>query len=264
MTDDDERNSVAPRAGRYRARSESPGDATRATLLYRALKEDIIRGVLPPRDWLRIDALRERYQAGASPLREALNRLVGGGAGGADRISAVLRWPTSTTSDIDEIMFTRCALNEIMLPAALSRTAIAAWEERVVLAHYHLSKTPPFTSDGDANEDYLARHREFHMSILAPCGSRWLLELSEKLFDWTQRHQNLAMRVGCRRLARRRRRTQRTDQRRARARRAKGDPASQRARDADGPAGPLRAGRCCCRIADRAPVPIRGHVTCVT
>ena len=37
-------------------------------------------------------------------------------------------------------------------------------------------------------------HREFHMSILAPCGSRWLLELSEKLFDWTQRYQNLALR----------------------------------------------------------------------
>ena len=44
------------------------------------------------------------------------------------------------------------------------------------------------------NDDYLTRHREFHMSIFAPCGSRWLLELSEKLFDWTQRYQNLAMR----------------------------------------------------------------------
>ena len=64
----------------------------------------------------------------------------------------------------------------------------------MVLAHYHLSKTPPFTSDGRVNDDYLARHREFHMSILAPCGSRWLLEMSEKLFDWTQRYQNLALR----------------------------------------------------------------------
>ncbi len=31
------------------------GSATRATILYRALKEDIIRGVLRPRQWLRID-----------------------------------------------------------------------------------------------------------------------------------------------------------------------------------------------------------------
>jgi hypothetical protein len=33
------------------------------------------------------------------------------------------------------------------------------------------------------------------MSILAPCGSRWLLELSEKIFDWTQRYQYQAMRA---------------------------------------------------------------------
>ena len=32
------------------------------------------------------------------------------------------------------------------------------------------------------------------MTILAPCGSRWLMELSAKLFDLTERHQNLAMR----------------------------------------------------------------------
>ena len=181
---------------------KSPGHATRATLLYNALKQDIIRGVLPPRDWLRIDALRARYQAGASPLREALNRLAAEGlvAQTDQRGFAVA---DLNEDDIDEILFTRCALNQIMLPAALAN-GDAAWEERVVLAHYHLSKTPPFTSDGDANEDYLACHREFHMSILAPCGSRWLLELSEKLFDWTQRHQNLAMRsdvVGSRNVA---------------------------------------------------------------
>ena len=46
-----------------------------------------------------------------------------------------------------------------------------AWEERVVLAHYHLSRTPPFISDGSMNENYLACHREFHMSIL---GALWL------------------------------------------------------------------------------------------
>lgn len=180
-----------PKAART-DRNSVTGHATRATLLYRALKDDIIRGVLPPRDWLRIDGLRARYQAGASPLREALNRLAAEGlvAQTDQRGFAVA---DLNAADIEEILFTRCALNQIMLPAALSN-GDAAWEERVVLAHYHLSKTPPFTSDGDANEDYLARHREFHMSILAPCGSRWLLELSERLFDWTQRHQNLALR----------------------------------------------------------------------
>jgi GntR family carbon starvation induced transcriptional regulator len=170
----------------------SAGNATRATTLYRALKEDIIRGALTPRQWLRIDVLRKRYNAGASPLREALNRLSAEGfVLQKDQRGFVVA--DIDEAGLDELIFTRCSLNQVMLPAALER-GDQAWEERVVLAHYHLSKTPPFTSDGRVNEDYLVRHREFHMSILAPCGSRWLLELSERMFDWTQRYQNLALR----------------------------------------------------------------------
>ena len=171
---------------------ERAGTATRATLLHRALKQDIIRGLLTPRQWLRIDDLRKRYKAGASPLREALNRLSAEGfVEQKDQRGFVVA--DIDESNLDELVFTRCSLNEIMLPTALKR-GDQAWEERVVLAHYNLSKTPPFTSDGRANQDYLVRHREFHLSILAPCGSRWLLEMSEKLFDLTQRHQNLALR----------------------------------------------------------------------
>ena len=168
------------------------GSATRATKLYRALKEDIIGGALTPRQWLRIDVLRKRYNAGASPLREALNRLSAEGfVDQKDQRGFVVA--DINERSLDELIFTRCCLNQIMLPTVLER-GDTAWEERVVLAHYHLSKIPPFTSDGRVNGDYLIRHREFHMSILAPCGSRWLLELSEKLFDWTQCYQSLALR----------------------------------------------------------------------
>jgi DNA-binding GntR family transcriptional regulator len=185
------------------AKRDDRAQTTRATLLYRALKEDIIRGILQPRAWLRIDALRMRYDAGASPLREALNRLSAEGfVEQNDQRGFTVA--DLNEKDLEEIVSTRCALNEIMLPEAVRR-GDRAWEERVVLAHYHLSKTPPFTSEGGANPDYLLRHREFHMSLLAPCGSRWLLELSEKLFNWTQRYQNVALRsdiVGSRDVAR--------------------------------------------------------------
>jgi GntR family transcriptional regulator, carbon starvation induced regulator len=168
------------------------GNATRATTLYHALKGDIIRGALTPRQWLRIHRLRKRYGAGASALREALNRLSAEGfVEQKDQRGFVVA--DVNESQLDELIFTRCALNEIMLPNVI-KNGDKAWEERVVLAHYHLSKTPPFASDGSVNERYLACHREFHMSILTPCGSRWLLELSERLFDWTLRYQNLALR----------------------------------------------------------------------
>ncbi|WP_198164466.1 GntR family transcriptional regulator [Rhodoplanes sp. Z2-YC6860] len=186
------------------ARKKSkPSNATRATKLYRALKLDIIQGALAPREQLRINMLCNRYDTGASPLREALNRLSAEGfvVQHDQRGFAVADIPPE---DLHELTFTRCLLNEIMIPAAL-KNGDEAWEERVVIAHHHLSKTPPFTSDGQVNEEYLSRHREFHMSLLAPCGSRWLLELSEKLFDWALRYQYQALRadiVGSRDVAR--------------------------------------------------------------
>jgi GntR family transcriptional regulator, carbon starvation induced regulator len=170
----------------------SSANTTQATTYYHALKGDIIRGTLPPRQWLRIDLLRQRYGAGATPLREALNRLSAEGLV-EQKDQRGFAVSDINESDLDELVFTRCALNEIMLPNII-KNGDKAWEERVVLAHYHLSKTPPFNSDGSTNESYLACHREFHMSLLAPCGSRWLLELSERLFDLTERHQNLALR----------------------------------------------------------------------
>jgi len=177
----------------------SPGDepesgqgTTRATALYRAIRQDIIRGEWPPNEWLRIPLLRQRYGAGASPVREALNRLTSEGlVRQIDQRGFTVAGISE--ADLEEIAFTRSALNRIMMPAILER-GDEAWEESVVLAHFRLSKTPPFSSDGQLNEEYLARHRSFHMAILMPCGSRWLLELSAKLFDLTERHQNLAMR----------------------------------------------------------------------
>jgi GntR family transcriptional regulator, carbon starvation induced regulator len=179
------------KAKRHPESNGATSAATRATTLYRAIKEDIIRGALRPKEWLRIDVLRKRYDTGASPLREALNRLSAEGLveQNDQRGFAVA---DINQSHIDELTVTRCMLNEIMLPAVLQR-GDSAWEERVVLAHYHLSKTPPLLPDGRVSEEYLIRHREFHMSILTPCGSRWLLELSEKMFDWTERYQNLAL-----------------------------------------------------------------------
>jgi len=123
-------------------------------------------------------------------LREALNRLSAEGVvEHKDQRGFVVA--DVDESQLHELLFARCALNEIMLPNAI-KNGNKAWE-RVVLAHYHLSKTPSFTSNGSVNKHYLMCHREFHMSILTPCGSRWLLALSEKLFDWTVRYQNLAL-----------------------------------------------------------------------
>src|SRR5947207_1979051 len=102
---DDHRMMDANKAG-ARKRNR-PSNATRATKLYRSLKLDIIQGALAPREQLRIAMLRKRYDAGASPLREALNRLSAEGfvVQNDQRGFAVEDIPQE---DLSELVFTRC------------------------------------------------------------------------------------------------------------------------------------------------------------
>ena len=55
--------------------NEETQGATRASIVFERLREDILEGRFAPGEKLRIEALEERYQVGASPIREALNRL---------------------------------------------------------------------------------------------------------------------------------------------------------------------------------------------
>ena len=55
------------------------GGMTLATMVHRQLREDILAGHLAPDTRLRVQAVAERYNAGTSPVREALNRLLSEG-----------------------------------------------------------------------------------------------------------------------------------------------------------------------------------------
>ncbi|MCD6074021.1 MAG: hypothetical protein K0Q70_904, partial [Rhodospirillales bacterium] len=52
---------------------------TLASTVFDRLRQDVLNGVLRPNEKLRIESLRQRYDVGASPVREALNRLVSEG-----------------------------------------------------------------------------------------------------------------------------------------------------------------------------------------
>ncbi len=91
--------------------------------------------------------LRERYGAGASPLREALNRLSAEGfVMQQDQRGFVVA--DIDEADLAEFIFTRCALNEIMLPAALKQRRQVPGRSASCSPTIILSKTPPFDSDG--------------------------------------------------------------------------------------------------------------------
>lgn len=168
------------------------GTATRATNLYDQLRADLLGGDPEPGTKLAIEALAERYATSATPLREALNRLVSDGLVERREQRGFVVAGISA-ADLAEITKTRCWLEEIAL-----RESIAAhsteWEEALVLAHHRLAKTPRSLSDRqfEDNPEWEPLHRAFHRALIAGCGSRWLLNFCEQLADQHHRYRRLS------------------------------------------------------------------------
>jgi DNA-binding GntR family transcriptional regulator len=169
-----------------------PGAATRATGLYDQLRGDLLGGELEPGTKLAIEALAERYQASATPLREALNRLVADGLVERREQRGFVVASISAV-DLGEITKTRCWLEAIALREAIAAHT-TAWEEALVLAHHRLAQTPRSLSDShfEDNPAWEPLHRAFHRALIAGCGSRWLLSFCEQLADQHHRYRRLS------------------------------------------------------------------------
>lgn len=172
--------------------SAQSGAATRATSLYDQMRTDLLDGTLAPGSKLAIEALAEHYATSATPLREALNRLVSDGL--VERreqrgfvVSGI------SAEDLSEITRTRCWLEEIALRESIAARS-TAWEEALVLAHHRLARTPRSLSDAhfEDNPEWEPLHRAFHRALISGCGSRWLLGFCEQLADQHHRYRRLS------------------------------------------------------------------------
>ena len=161
--------------------------------VYDSLRTDIIEGNLEPALKLKVEELRKRYGVGASPVREALSLLASDGL--VDRIDQRgFRVSVVSAEDFADILNVRCWLEERALRESI-KNGDAAWEERVVLAFFRISKEPrSIGGEGDfvANPEWERLHKEFHMQLISACGSPTLLEICDRLYDRNVRYRNLA------------------------------------------------------------------------
>jgi DNA-binding GntR family transcriptional regulator len=169
---------------------------TLATSVYARLRGDILRGVFRPGERLRLDALCERYEIGATPLREALNRLSAEELVRREEQRGFRVAPVSL-SDLAELTKTLCWITELALREAI-KNGDAVWEESIVLAAHRLSRVPREGEEGYAsfNPEWEERHRAFHLALIAACGSRWLIDFYAMLMDRNTRYRYLAFADG--------------------------------------------------------------------
>ncbi len=166
--------------------------ATRASAVYAHLRSDIAHGVLMPGSKLRVSAMCERYGVGASPLREALNRLSSEGlVARSDQRGfsvAPLNW-----EELPTLTRNRVQLESLALDESIARRD-AEWEHELALLVHRLSRTPRSLAADHyvANLEWENLHRDFHRTLLARCPSRWLKMFCETLTDEAYRFRQLA------------------------------------------------------------------------
>jgi GntR family transcriptional regulator, carbon starvation induced regulator len=173
-------------------RDSRAGGPTIATSVYDRLRVDIIIGALEPGHRLGTDQLRGRYDVGISPVREALNRLL------AEKLVCFedqkgFHVAGVGEEDLTDLLRMRCWIEEIALRESMANPN-DDWEEKIILAYHRLSRTPRSaeTETFRFNREWEILHRNFHMTILANCGSPRLLAHCELLADQAQRYRQLA------------------------------------------------------------------------
>src|SRR3982751_4285900 len=179
-------------------RQPSRPAAEAATLSERAamlVEQDILAGQLGPGSRLGIVDLVQRYEIGATPLREGLSRLmsrgliVGIGQRGF-RVADISR------EDLLDITTMRTAIEVEAVRLAMSH-GDDAWEAGILSALHqmrrHIERTGNEFREGA--EDFDRLHKGFHTALLAACGSQRMLNAHSDLYDQAYRYRRVMMRA---------------------------------------------------------------------
>jgi GntR family transcriptional regulator, carbon starvation induced regulator len=175
---------------------EKPLPKVAASLNERAfntLREDLVCGRLAPGSRLRVDELRGRYGFGATPIREALSRLVETGLVDAIAQRGFRVAPVSQT-DLDDVTEHRVALETLALRDSMAHRNVD-WDAAVVSSHYVLAKAEEALLDrtSSAFDEYERSNRHFHEALVAACSSRWTLHFRAQIYDQHERYRRLSM-----------------------------------------------------------------------
>jgi GntR family carbon starvation induced transcriptional regulator len=154
------------------------------------LRERIFSGGLPPNSPLRISRLSRMSATGATPVREALSRLLSEGLvqwtpNKGFRVSPISR------DDLLDIVTTRVTVELGALGLAMEK-GDDRWEASIVAAHYLSNRILDTQIENMALAEMESVHHELHMALIQACGSPRLLRLAAQLSRHHTRYLRLA------------------------------------------------------------------------
>lgn len=154
-----------------------------------ALRSDIIFGVLPPGQRLKLDDLQVRYGASVPTLREVLNRLTSEALVVAEDQKGFTVAPISV-ANLHELASLRKLIEFHALDLSF-RHGDVDWEAEVVAAHYRLARIEDRLMAGEAADRLEWKRCDFgfHQTLIGACQSAELLSLHRAVFDKYLRYQ---------------------------------------------------------------------------
>lgn len=171
---------------------ESP--ATLASSIYERLKGDILSATLEPGRKLQLRFLMEHYEAGQTPLREALNRLTTEDLViGREQRGFFVK--SISLEELGELTKTRCWVEGLALRESIAN-ADPDWEEALIVAHHRLDRAPRSLNaeQFQSNPEWERLHKAFHAILISGCQSRPLIGFCEQLADQLSRYRALSSR----------------------------------------------------------------------
>lgn len=173
-----------------------PPITSKETLTEQAIERlttEIVSGALPPERKLLVADLKDRYGMGASPLREAMARLVSQGFVVFDRRRGFRVAPVSR-EDLEDLLLVRQTLETAALERSMAKGDVE-WEVGIVAAFTRLERSVQNRAAQDTPESpqIESAHKQFHTALLAGCGSHRMLQLHDLLYDQARRYRHLMM-----------------------------------------------------------------------
>jgi GntR family transcriptional regulator, carbon starvation induced regulator len=157
------------------------------------LRSDIIACRLMPNERLRVEALRERYRMGTSPIREALMRLEAEGLVELEQNKG-FRVCEVSVENLTDLMRTRIEIEGIALRWSLEKGGVE-WEANLIGTFHRLSrqrKVDPSNPDV-ISADWSKEHADFHTALVSACVSPTLLSIRSRLFEQAERYVALSI-----------------------------------------------------------------------
>jgi GntR family carbon starvation induced transcriptional regulator len=152
-----------------------------------SLTNDILQGNYMPREKLHIRTLKERYNVGTSPLREALSQLIAKDLVISENQRGFYVSDISI-DDLTDIYQARAKIESLCIEMAFQK-GDDHWEANALAASHRLNKYSE--SEHIDMEEWQNRHSAFHKSLVAGCMSPRLLQIRHSLYEKSTRYRNL-------------------------------------------------------------------------